>query len=387
MSRHQNSAQSERALLHLFRNSLTGETRPLSENLNEEQWATLGRLAEAHGVVPWLILHLPPASINALPESLIAEWKAWEQQNRLRVLANWSVAIRVLGLMDSAGIRALPIKGVALSQQIYGAPWLRPAGDVDLLLGRRLIPTAHKVMLAEGFVPEYPGMEATSSEWGWVFKNGHHASYRDPKSRTLVELHWRMHGQPLLDFRDEKWIGGELKEIEVLGRKTLAPAAPVQYLLVMSHLARSHWSRLIWVLDSWLALKAARTIHSDAELNAIIAEHGAIRIHRQFLSLMQYVLEDDGLRQWPPPGFGTPHERMKSWGPARRGLDGLLSQMGLKGSIRYKMSVLRSYLLSPYDFALVPLPDWLFWLYAPLRIPLWVYRRYLRPLFAPRARP
>jgi hypothetical protein len=387
-------------LLHLFRGSLGVDTHPISASLDNGDWTELGQLAKAHGVVPWMLVHLPAASVKALPEDLASDWQAWEQQNRLRVLANWAVAIRVLGVVESAGMRALPIKGVALSQQLYRDPWMRPAGDVDVLIERRMVPAAHAAMLGAGFVPEDVLSRITDRQWRWLLNNALHACYRDRQSGILVELHWRMHGNGLLNNLDESWIvkaldsglrrndgkevldprlrGDDISGTEVLGRRVLVLSAPVLYLLTMSHLARSRWSRLLWVLDSWKALQAARAVCSEAELEAVIEKHGATRLHQRFLRLMRYVLEDEGLDQWPPPEFGASYEHMRSWTPVRRGWDELRFHLGLKGAPSYKLSVLRGYLVAPCDFSVLRLPDWLFWLYVPLRVPLFIYRRYFQ---------
>lgn len=371
------SSSTTRALLHLLRHSLTTDTLQFSGNLTLDRGSALKASAIGHGLVPWLLVHLPHAALDALPVSLLSEWRTWEQQNRLRVLANWSVTSRVIGLLESTKISCMPVKGVALSQVLYGSPWMRPAGDVDLLLERTAMSAARRVMIEGGYSADFPRWSVTPRQWMWILDTGHSTNYRD-RHRTLIELHWRLHDYSLLNNRDESWIKGPLRQIDVLGRKVTAFPEAIQYLLVMSHLARSRWSRLIWVLDSWLALQAARAVHTVDELDAIIADYGAGRIHHQFLELMRQLLENDALNQWPPPGFGTPNERMKSWGPVRRGWDGLLFHLGLKGSAHYKWSVLRGYLISGIDLELVRLPDWLFWLYVPLRIPLFVYRRYFQ---------
>ena len=394
-------SQKVSTLLHLFRSSLGVDTHAIGASLVDGGWTELGQLAKAHGVVPWLLVHLPAASVRALPEDLASGWRAWEQQNRLRVLANWAVAIRVLGVLESAGMRALPIKGVALSQQLYGDPWMRPAGDVDVLIERRSVPAAHAAMLGAGFVPKDAFSSwITASQWRWLLNNNHHVCYRDRQSGILVELHWRMHDNALLNNLDESWIvkaldsglrrnddkeeldprlrGDDVSDIDVLGRRVPVLSAPVLYLLTMSHLARSRWSRLLWVLDSGKALQAARAVCSEAELEAVIEKHGATRLHQRFLRLMQYVLEDEGMDLWPPPGFGVPHDRLRSWGPLRSGWDELRFKLGLKGALGYMLSVLRNYLISPNDFDVLRLPDWLFWLYVPLRVPLFVYRRYFQ---------
>jgi hypothetical protein len=390
--------ETERIMLQLFKGGLGGNARTVPANPGFCPTVELGQAAKVHGIVPWLLDPKRSVMLQAIPEALATEWRAWEQHNRLLVLANWAVTTHALGTLDAAGIVAMPIKGVALSQQLYGSPWLRPAGDVDLLVERRVIPAAHQALLSAGFVTKDLFATLSANQWRWLLNNDHQVCYRDPQSGLLVELHWRMHGNGLLNNLDESWIDAALgssvrgkdapspyplpegerekMEVDVLGRRVPVLPAPILYLLVMSHLVRSHWWRLIWVLDSWKALEAARGTHSKMELDAIIARHGADRIHRRFLALMQQLLGDDRLSPQLSAALFPPAERMRNWGSLHKGWDGLCFQLGLRGSLRYKLAVLRSYLVGPSDFLVLRLPGWLFWLYVPLRIPLYVYRRY-----------
>lgn len=361
-------------LLELFRSALTGAALPVPVGPD------VSSLAIGHGIVSWLLANLPPASLDALPESLITDWKTWEQQNRLRVMANFALLIRVAGMLEAAGMRTVPVKGVALSQQLYGSPWLRPAGDVDLLIERAQVPRAYALLLAAGFTAKSPHAVVTPRQWQWILDSQHDAACRDTNGMP-VELQWRIHGNALLEYRDEEWVLeglGEVKKMEMLGRTVPRLSEATTYLLTMSHLARSGWSRLIWVLDAWHAWQAALAVHSQGEMERIVAEHGAVRIHRRFLSLMDRLQNDADLGQWPPPGVAPRYFRQDEQAPARSMFSLLGFDLGLKGSLRYKWSVLRNYLASPNDFTLLRLPDWAFWLYVPLRLPLFVYRRYLR---------
>lgn len=108
-----------RTLLCLFRRSLGEKTQAATASLHDSQWSELGQLAKTYGVAPWILLNLSSASIKAIPESLVSAWKTWERQNRLRVLANWSVTIRVLRLLDSAGIRASDQGGGAFTAAVW----------------------------------------------------------------------------------------------------------------------------------------------------------------------------------------------------------------------------------------------------------------------------
>jgi len=377
---HQNIAPVvERTLLDLFRRSLSSEPRAHASDLSSDNWLALGQLAKLHGIVPWMLKNLPAPDISYLPASLVSDWKAWEQKNRLRVLANWAVAIRVLAILGSAGVRALPIKGVVLSQQLYGSPWLRHAGDVDILIERGKVLDAHAAMSRSSLSPTDIYSNLSPNQWQWLLNNKYHTRYRDRGTGLWIESHWRLHGEGLLNNLDESWIKmAEFTPIDVLGQKVYTLPNPILYLLVMSHFARSRWSRLIWLLDSWKALEAIRTTHQKAELEACITMHGAERIHNQFLSMVRQLFEDDSLCQWPPPNVGLPVRQARLLGALRMDIRKIRLNLGMRGSLWYKLAVIKGLLIDVRDFAVIRLPDWLFWLYVPLRIPLHIYRRYWR---------
>ncbi len=58
---------------------------------------------------------------------------------------------QVLGALAAEGIRPLLFKGAALAQSHYAATWLRPRGDVDLLLTEDSAMAAGAVLEARGF--------------------------------------------------------------------------------------------------------------------------------------------------------------------------------------------------------------------------------------------
>jgi hypothetical protein len=93
------------------------------------------------------------------------------------------ITLGVLGMLEKAGIRAMPLKGTALARDLYGDPGLRTSIDIDVLVGAQDL--AHAVSVI--------------AKMGWI------AQERAPGGLPLlhetlvhpelprIELHWRVH--------------------------------------------------------------------------------------------------------------------------------------------------------------------------------------------------
>jgi len=130
------------------------------------------REAQRQGLVARLARDSP--FLEGMAEGARAEWRAAATQ--LLVRGTWQLDLtrRVVGLLKDAGLRALPLKGAALAEGLYGSPAERPMADVDLLVLDA--PEQAIVLLVErGFVL------AERAE--------HAAALREPGSGAVVELH------------------------------------------------------------------------------------------------------------------------------------------------------------------------------------------------------
>jgi hypothetical protein len=92
----------------------------------------------------------------------------------VRTLEQVGLAARCLSLLAARGIRALPLKGVALAETVYDVESDRPMSDVDLLALERW-PQGLAVLRDAGFA------EVARGDHAWAL--------REPGGREIVELH------------------------------------------------------------------------------------------------------------------------------------------------------------------------------------------------------
>src|SRR5438105_2904860 len=151
-------------------------------------------LAAQHHLAPVLLARLNRIAPEAVPDAL--RRRAHEQLRQSLALSG--ALIRVLALLNDAGIRALAFKGPVLSQIVYGNPAQRPIGDLDLLMAPEEVWSAADALRAAGFRARHdytPRQRAaylrSEDEYNLAREDG-----------AMVELHWELlpgRFSPLLD--------------------------------------------------------------------------------------------------------------------------------------------------------------------------------------------
>src|SRR5204862_195907 len=118
-------------------------------------WSSLLHAAQAHGVMPLLSWHLSRSCADGVPESTLSELRDRFRLNAARNLFFAGELLKLLTLLQRAGIKAIPFKGPTLAVLAYGNLALRTFGDLDLLLRRNDIPRARDLLAAEGYHPAF----------------------------------------------------------------------------------------------------------------------------------------------------------------------------------------------------------------------------------------
>ncbi len=96
---------------------------------------------------------------------------------------------------EGNGIEMLPIKGIALLDDIYSGLFIRPMIDIDILVKKDDITRASEIFHCVGYRKELGGLK----ESYWLESQCHLAFFKD---RSLVEMHWGLdferHGRQIL---------------------------------------------------------------------------------------------------------------------------------------------------------------------------------------------
>lgn len=206
-------------------------------------WERLWSLAHLHEVGP--LVGATVASVGG--EAVPAAWRARSVLRRhVTLRANGHLAETlgdVLDALASAGIEAMPVKGLVLAESLYGDIAARPCADLDVLVRPSDLDAARKTIRGVGFrqraKPGYKALVHRFHDPAWGRGTG--------ADHVRLELHWALWAD------SERRLGTEgLWERAIDGTlagrpiRTLSPEDTLLHLAI--HRTRSAL-RLRWVVD------------------------------------------------------------------------------------------------------------------------------------------
>jgi hypothetical protein len=146
--------------------------------------------------------------------------------------------LHVAAVLDAHDIAFLPIKGLALSQILYGDATRRGCTDIDLLLRASDRAAAAAALAAAGF-----------SRHATAYTDGHVEELHAPRHGASVELHFSLSvGERLSRLHAVLWESPAT--IEIAGHRLQVPSSERYLLLLLAHLARhADTPRLLWFED------------------------------------------------------------------------------------------------------------------------------------------
>jgi hypothetical protein len=220
-------------------------------------WPRVVELADAHGVAPLLARNLADLEWPGVPSAAREALDAARRLNAARSALHARALAGVLAALAEAGIRALPLKGVALSASLYGDPAVRASADLDVLVQRQSVPRAFRALADLGYAAAgHPAAAApdldclAARDLRLVLESNIEQVFVSPDSAGCpVELHWDIawrwpHGAAGIA---DLWASARLRPFGGSPALALSPEWEVLYLAV--HAARHRWSALKWLVD------------------------------------------------------------------------------------------------------------------------------------------
>src|SRR5438309_5482727 len=149
--------QEDRFCLLLSRGQLTSDERARAREFlsGTVEWSLLLDRAYAHQVYPLVYRNLRQLEFSAVPHEVQTELKGTYLANALRNQLFSDELACLLRQLSDAGIPAIPLKGVALAEPLYGDTAARVCSDLDLLVRPAQLHRAIAVILGAGYTDVY----------------------------------------------------------------------------------------------------------------------------------------------------------------------------------------------------------------------------------------
>ena len=292
-------------------------------------------------------------------------------------------------LLAAHGIPCLVLKGLPLSQQLYGHPLVREAVDIDLLVSPRAFQAAERVLLEGGWEQFEPSYRKTPARDRWYAR--FRADHRLAGPGGTLELHWRLSRNPHFLDSEIRFESLYANSVPVaVGSATFRTLGEEDRLLYLGvHGARHWWGRLSWLCD--LAVILASTEPERLAAAARRCRQGGLdSVLGSTLLLCREAFHVEIPKDAAPlPDRGRraawiARLSRRTWDdevPGSRWREGV-DWVGQKviGSIakpnaRAILHEILNVTVHPRDWEKVDLPDRLFFLYFPLHPLLWLTRR------------
>ena len=219
------------------------DARRLAELVCSVDWSRLLNLAEDHGVLAHLAVHLRELNESLVPADIR---QAVQKRHRAQVFSTLRMTaelFRLLELFAAKGIPALVVKGPVLAMHAYGDPAMRSYGDLDLLVRQRDIHRATESLQAAGYEATVPvsAIDAGKIPGQYLFAK--------PDANLLVELHsdFTLRYFPRRLPLEECFARRILVRLD--GHETPALAVEDELVYICVHGATHFWERLSWIAD------------------------------------------------------------------------------------------------------------------------------------------
>jgi len=210
-------------------------------------WIRLIRLALSHDVMPLLYRNLQQVCADAVPEDVLGALRARCQFQSVRAQRLAEELGPMLAQFDEEGIVAVPYKGPALAQRLYGDLSLRPFNDLDIMVREGDVPRAQALIRRFGYELLYLKDIGKLAEHMRTSR-GCELHFRRSDGE-LLELHWRFALRMACVSHDPERFLERFEAIVLAGAEVRGLPLEAYFLVLSVHATKHKWKQLKLICD------------------------------------------------------------------------------------------------------------------------------------------
>ena len=212
-------------------------------------WDRIMLRAREHHVVPLLYRSLRKLDFHHVPAPARTELTEAFRVNALRNEFLSQKLIHLLRALGEGGVRVIPLKGVALSQALYGDPAFRDCSDIDLLVPENQVLLARRRIIAQGYKGVFPEEFFLRHQFPTGVDCPLNPEVQNSLFPFLVDLHWTVLHHSSKDSAAVQELWGEAEPKSLFGVSAYALSSPWEFLFLAEHAAGHKWQGLRWLAD------------------------------------------------------------------------------------------------------------------------------------------
>ena len=214
---------------------------------NKVDWNYLLKLASRHRLLSLLYHNLNSICPELVPEDILKELKDKFNVNVRKNLMLTGELIKVLNLLESEGITAIPYKGPVLASMVYGNIGQRELDDLDIYIEKSVVLKINKMLSLKGYVPRFNLNEKMVKTY---IRSQDELVLIEKDQHCLIEFHWKFSSNFFsFPFIPELLLSKNISEDILNGKNILTFSPEDTFLILAVHAAGHHWSRLAWLCD------------------------------------------------------------------------------------------------------------------------------------------
>ena len=224
-------------------------------------WGYLFKSARQHHITPLLYRHL-----NAICREDVPETTMNHLRNQFHYTAGYNLfltgeLIKLLGLLESHGIIAIPIKGPVLSELVYGKVSFREFDDLDILIQEQHVLKAKDLLINQGYQSYLQQLSPAQERAHLRFF--HEWSFKRPDGNLYIDLHWDILPGARSSLLDSQRLWQKFEKVSFAGSiiYTFSPEYLLLFLCMHGAKPVHTWRRLSWICD------VAELIRSYQDIN------------------------------------------------------------------------------------------------------------------------
>lgn len=379
--REMDDARPEYQLLRLCARSRLEARHAIVARLPSIDWERALSASEYHRLTPVLANHL--TAIRETPAEVRAILVERASAVAMRNLELTATLVAIVAALEVRGIEVIPYKGPVLALSAWGSVALRPYVDLDLLVRDSSVDAALRCLSSMGYRNRYRFSAAQAASFTAV--DGDYPLEHE-STRVLVELHCRVASTRFVTPLRTEDLFSRARDVDVAGRRMRTMSGEDTIVALALHGAKHRWSALGWIADlaevvraetiDWeLALRIARESNATrAVITALLLANSELGMPLPTIVSQAARADRASMRQARDLAHrlsAAPAQvTLETAKPRSRGTAAMIwfnFRMLESWTARIRFILRWLFTPTPEDYAAVPLPDSLSFLYAVMR--------------------